>query len=140
MAKIKDLTNIDSVLNAIYMAVYTGEIKLAGVDCDTQLFNDKTAKYCDRTFAGSKKKVLEEISCFLTVVSDGEATVTPMLAGDIPLKGDCYEIKLTKRGKAVLKKDLYFKAALIPKNGVVVTDNGIKVIDDEYIIVVDFHD
>ena len=141
MAKIKDLNNVDDVLNAIYQTAWTGEMKIAGVDHDTVLFNVKTAKYCDKAFAGDKAGALKEIGRFLTVVSEGEATVTPMLAGDIPLKGDCYQIKLTKKGKDLLKKDLYFKAALIPENGVEPdVDGNFKAIGDDYTVVVDFHD
>lgn len=138
MAKIKKLTDERIVLDAIYLSVAKKEVCFAGFDTRKTNLNEKTELFVKKIGREDAVKWLER---YLTISSSEEnRVITARLNGGIPFKGDCYEIKLTRKGKQLLGADLYLKVEFLPAKGILIVDNREQVIDDEYNLVFDFHD
>ncbi len=139
MAKIEDLADEKSVLDALYMSAGLGKVCFAGVDTDRTNLNEKTKLFVEKI---GRDSAVEWLGRYLTVVSSDKdnCAITAQLSDGIPFKGDCYEIELTKKGKRLLGADLYLKVELLPAKGVIIINGQEKVIDDEYDLVIDFHD
>ena len=163
MAKIKDFNILESLVNAFYGAVATATLDLArsedqkvGDDLlfvhlpeDTRKdnragithFNDKTRSFSLKL--GGRDKLIVKLGIFLNVASKYGYEVV-VLEGDGNIYKQlecCYRLKLSREGEKMLKEDLYLKFTFLPKE--LIFDNfgkevGIK--NDEYWILVDFHD
>ena len=142
MAKIKDFDSDIAVLNVFYKEAFIGGVLLAGVpeDCARDFragsrFNDKTKVFVDKI--SGRTKAMELLGKFLGVFASRKEQTLDRLYGSSLFQLDvCYQIKLTKREKEFLGRDLYLKFAFLP---VEVDENSI-CLNDEYVIVVDFHD
>ncbi len=141
MAKIKDFDSDAVILNALFKEAFIGDVLFAGVpeDCAKDFragtrFNEKTKLFVDKI--GGRPEALKLLGDFLGVFASRKEEKLERLYGSNLLQLDvCYQIKLTKREKEILGRDLYLKFAFLP---MAVDENSV-CLNDEYVIVVDFH-
>lgn len=163
MAKIKDFNNLESVADAFYGAAGMAALDLTrpldqkmGDDLlfvhlpeDTRKdnragikhFNDKTKDFSLKI--GGRSKLVGKLGGFLNVASKYGYEVIVLEGDDNIYKqlNYCYRIKLSRKGERELREDLYLKFSFLPKE-IILDDFGREagVVDDEYWILVDFHD
>ena len=150
--KIKDLYNGESIKDGFYAAVaiaalaqnkYKDDLLFAGVDKDKDsraraydektgqrgFFNTKTEEFASKMFNDNRNKLVALLGEYLGYASN--ETPTFKQGDKEAMKIDAWEIKISKKSKKILSRDLYLKIALLPSN------NGVT---DDYCFLIDFHD
>ena len=102
-------------------------------------FNKKSLNFAERVFADENDKRMAMINLLgeylAAFFKDGKINYKP---SEKEFQLDAYEVKISKTEKKTLGRDLYLKLALLPKHGVDFKTG--KVIDNEFIFLIDFHD